>query len=668
LKRKVGLFLLLVIVAVALASAGVVSFAMYRLVFERQTEEIRKVADSLSRRFSIFETMLRSEHERIAHHMSEVLPQIAADLDSEGRTPESLSRVELDALTDKYGVEDIYFIDRTHRIFQTNLATEMNLVFPTTTFTTFLDTVYGQGKVMNAGIDFATLTGVLNTYSYLGPFGKDYIIETSTEIRPSLAKGRFGWMADYFFKEMFADAVTASDYVHEVDLYFVNDDAAWSLLNPGQKLDPVIAANVAREGEVQTMGPHGHLLTLYSADRSNAATADATLVKRLVIRKVTYDISLAEEAVKNVLLTSLVVLLLAMPLIYWLSSALLQHQLLNPLFRLRGQARAIAEGDLELAIADTGRRDEIGNLASSFASMRDAVRQTIADLKATNRAIERFVPRAFLAIIGKPSIVTVRLGDNRELDMTVMFSDIRNFTGLSEQMTPDENFAFINAYLAHMGPVIRDHNGFIDKYIGDGIMALFENADDALEASMDMLGALAEFNAELTKKGKPPIAIGIGLNSGSLMLGTIGEEDRMDGTVISDAVNLASRIEGQTKTYGISLLLSHSTFDRLTNRRTLEIRPIDVTRVRGKSHPVAILEVYAHDDPDLRTRKAGTRDLLFAGVEHLAAHDPAAAHKAFEECLALFPGDPAAAALLRRCCEVNPGGLAPLAVHPQSPP
>src|SRR6185437_3474794 len=114
------------------------------------------------------------------------------------------------------------------------------LVFPPTTFTTFLDKVYGKGKVMNVVIDFATLTGVLNTYSYLGPAAKDYIIETSTEIRPSLAKGTFGWMADYFFKDLFADVVKNNDYVHDIDLYFVNDDAAWSLLNPGQRLDPIL--------------------------------------------------------------------------------------------------------------------------------------------------------------------------------------------------------------------------------------------------------------------------------------------------------------------------------------------------------------------------------------------------------------------------------------------
>ena len=652
MKRKVGLFLLLVILTVTLGTAVVVSVAMYRLVSARQDREIDEVADSLSRRFSIFETMLRSEHDRIAGHMSEVLPEIAADLERASLTPQQLTPGQMRVMGDKYNDGHIYFIDRIHRIFQTDLPTEMDLTFPANRFTAFLDTVYGKGKVMSIGIDLSSLTGTLNTYSYLGPTGKDYIIETSTEIRASLGQGRFGWMANYFFKDLFADAVTNSDYIHDVDLYLVNDVTAWSLLNPGTKLDPAIAAKVAREGEYETMGPLGHLLTNYSADTGNAAVADnGTLVKRLVIRKVTYDISLAREAVFNVLLISFGVLLVALPLIFWLSTSLLQRQLLNPLFRLRGQARAIADGDLELAIADTGRRDEIGNLAVSFATMRDAVRQTIADLKETNRAIERFVPRAFLAIMGQPSIKSVRLGDNRRLDMTVMFSDIRNFTGLSERMSPDENFAFINAYLERMGPVIRTHNGFIDKYIGDAIMALFENADDALEASLAMLDTLAVYNSDLKAKGHAPIAIGIGLNSGSLMLGTIGEKDRMDGTVISDAVNLASRIETQTKTYGISLLISQNTYDELTNRKALDIRPIDVARVKGKSRPVAIMEVYARNEPALHARKARTRDFLLAGIEALTAHDNATARRKFEESLALYPDDPAAASLLRRCGE-----------------
>src|SRR5262249_62355005 len=163
----------------------------------------------------------------------------------------------------------------------------------------------------------------------------------------------------------------------------------------------------------------------------------------------------------------------------------------------------------------------IGQLAKSFASMRDSVRSTIFDLKRTNLSIERFVPRPFLAIVGKPSIVDVELGDNKRQDMSVLFSDIRSFTTLSERMTPDENFSFINAYLERMWPVIRTHNGFIDKYIGDAIMALFTNADDAVRAGLAMLETLAAFNAERRPAGQPPIGIGIGINSRSPIPATI---------------------------------------------------------------------------------------------------------------------------------------------------
>jgi class 3 adenylate cyclase len=649
-KRKVGLFLLVVIVAVTLGATLVVALAMYRLVSKRQAQEIHAMEVSLSQRFGIFEALLHSEHALIDPHMEQVLPLIAGEVKTLAPSPGQLSQDQLNALSRKYGVYHIYFIDRSHKVFQTNLATDLNLQFPTNGFARFLDTVYGKAIVKDIGVDIALQTGTLRGYSYYGPAGEDYIIEASVEIRSSLGKGDFGWMRRYFFKDMFSDAVANNEYVRDVDLYLVNDAGAWSLLHTGTKLDPAIAARVVEAGRYTVTDPDGRLVTVYSTDTSESQEAkNDPVVPRLVIRKITYDVSLAREAVINVLTGSSIVLLVALPLVFWLASSLLQHQLLNPLLNLRTQARAIAGGDLDHAIADTERRDEIGHLATSFATMRDAVRSTILDLKETNASIERFVPRPFLAMIGKPSIMSVKLGDNRRLNMTVMFSDIRNFTGLSEEMTPDENFAFINSYLARMGPVIRAHHGFIDKYIGDAIMALFEHADDALRAGLAMLDTLRRFNADRQAAGLAPIAIGIGLNSGSLMLGTIGETDRMDGTVISDAVNLASRIETLTKTYGISLLISQNTYAELTTPKAHDIRPIDVVVVKGKTRPVAIYEVFEANEPSDRAAKSRTRDLLLAGVEALSRHDTATAHRMFEQCLELLPDDPAATNLLKRC-------------------
>jgi class 3 adenylate cyclase len=259
------------------------------------------------------------------------------------------------------------------------------------------------------------------------------------------------------------------------------------------------------------------------------------------------------------------------------------------------------------------------------------------------------VPQAFLAIVGKPSIVEVELGDNKLKTMTILFSDIRNLTTLSEAMTPDENFAFINAYLEHVGPVIRAHDGFIDKYIGDAIMALFESADDALKAGLALLDALDVFNAERKSAGQTPIAIGVGINTGTLMMGTIGEKHRMDGTVISDAVNLASRVEGLTKAYGVKLLVSQYTVNSLADAKAYDIRPIDVVVVKGKTQPVTICEVFQRDPDERRAAKAGTRDLLQSGVEALARHDLAGARRFFEESLEKLPGDMAGSNLLQKC-------------------
>jgi class 3 adenylate cyclase len=596
MKRKVGLFLFAVMVAVSLGATIVTSLAMYRLVSNRQAAEIHDIEASLSERFAVFETMLRGQHAAITTQMESVLPLIAAEFESLRGESGDLSIDQIDALAKKYGVQHIYLIDRVHKVFQTNLAEDMNVVFAEGKFTQFLDTVFGADKVMSDGIALSIKTGALRTYSYFGPRGKDYIIEISTDVRASVAQGHHGWMSKFFFEDFFSDAMRSNPYVKAVDIYLVNPAGAWSLLLPGKKLDPALTERIVNSRREEVVDKEGRYVTIYSGEDTPVADAGHPVRFKFVIRQITYDFGLARQAVLQVFLSSMIVLALMLPVVFWIASRLLQNQLLDPLFHLRGEAGAIAGGDLEQAIANTERRDEIGQLAKSFASMRDAVRKTILDLKQTNLSIERFVPHAFLSIVGKPSIVDVELGDNKRQNMTILFSDIRSFTTLSEKMTPDENFAFINAYLERMGPVIRTHNGFIDKYIGDAIMALFDTADDALRAGLAMFDALDAFNAERRLADLAPIAIGIGVNSGSLMLGTIGEKHRMDGTVISDAVNLASRIEDLTKVYHVGLLISQYTYEQLAEPETYDIRQIDVVRVKGKTQPVTIYEVF-HNNP-----------------------------------------------------------------------
>jgi len=241
--------------------------------------------------------------------------------------------------------------------------------------------------------------------------------------------------------------------------------------------------------------------------------------------------------------------------------------------------------------AFTAERVELLNLLSSQAAISIKNAQLYHHTEALNHAYERFVPHQFLYFLEKASIIDVELGDQVQLEMSVLFSDIRDFTTLSEKMTPKDNFQFINAYLSRMESAILENHGFIDKYIGDAIMALFSgSADDAVNAGLAMLQQLEIYNQERVTAGEIPIKIGIGINTGNLMLGTVGGRNRMDTTVISDAVNLASRVESLTKNYGVPLLITQHTYTRLLNPHRYVISLIDTVKVKGKSE---LVKVYA---------------------------------------------------------------------------
>ncbi|NJO14175.1 MAG: PAS domain S-box protein [Thioploca sp.] len=272
------------------------------------------------------------------------------------------------------------------------------------------------------------------------------------------------------------------------------------------------------------------------------------------------------------------------------------------------------------------------------------------ELEELNAAYERFVPQQFLSFLNKNSIIEVELGDQVAQEMTVLFSDVRDFTTLSEQMSPQENFHFINSYLSKMEPIISKHHGFIDKYIGDAIMALFPtSADDAVRGSIAMLKKLVEYNQGRHRAGYQPIRIGIGLNSGPLMLGTVGGINRMDSTVISDAVNLASRIEGMSKKYGAALLISEATYSRLGDTTQYAIRIIDRVKAKGKSTPVTIYEVFDHDPPDIIELKMQTRNRFEQGLTHYRQQEFREATLCFNEILRIHNRDKAAQIYLQRC-------------------
>ena len=264
-------------------------------------------------------------------------------------------------------------------------------------------------------------------------------------------------------------------------------------------------------------------------------------------------------------------------------------------------------------------------------------------------SFKRFVPEQFLKFLKKESITDVQLGDQAQEEMTIQFVDIRGFTAMSEKMTPKENFEFINEYLSKMEPVIIEYQGVIDKYMGDAIMSLFSSPDLAMNASIGMLGALEEYNQYRKEHRKPLIRIGIGLNFGLMMLGTIGGKTRMDSTVISDAVNLTSRVEELTKDYHVSLLASEQVVSRIEEPSRFLLRKIGEVKVKGKSEKIVVYEVFNADPPEVKDKKLATMDLFNNAYMCFYAGKIDEAKKLFQECYDKNPDDAVARVYLERC-------------------
>lgn len=278
-----------------------------------------------------------------------------------------------------------------------------------------------------------------------------------------------------------------------------------------------------------------------------------------------------------------------------------------------------------------------------------AQRHTIEQISSLNVAYARFVPRAFLELLGKSDVRDVALGDGIERDLTVLFSDVRSFTTLSEAMTPGETFGFINELLARTGPAVREHGGIVDKYVGDAIMALFPGpADEAVRAGIAVQAGVAAVNAARRARGELPIAVGVGLHRGPVMLGTIGEAERMDGTVIADAVNAASRVEGLTKYYGAAIIVSETVQAALADPDAYAMRFLGRVAVQGRRNGIGIYEVLDGERPEVRMRKLASAAAFASALEAFSAGEFDAAAPQFAALAAADPDDGAASYLAGR--------------------
>ncbi|MEK0191058.1 MAG: adenylate/guanylate cyclase domain-containing protein [Oscillatoriales cyanobacterium] len=286
------------------------------------------------------------------------------------------------------------------------------------------------------------------------------------------------------------------------------------------------------------------------------------------------------------------------------------------------------------------RSDTLGELAQVFSHMVQTVKAREQELEKLLQAYGRFVPDEFLQFLGKQSIVDFQLGDHVSKEMAIMFSDIRSFTTMAEQMTAQQNFNFINSYLQRISPGIRNHNGFIVKYMGDGVMAVFpEGVDDAIQAGIVKLEELQKYNQSRKINGEIPVNIGIGIHVGDTMVGIIGEANRMQADALSDPVNITARLEGLTKYYGVSLLISGDVVQRLSQPSKYHIRFLDRAIVKGRQEAITVCEVLDVEVEPVRSLKILTLPIFEDGLEQYCQGNFANAKVCFEKIVALNPDD-----------------------------
>jgi len=268
-----------------------------------------------------------------------------------------------------------------------------------------------------------------------------------------------------------------------------------------------------------------------------------------------------------------------------LGASVIARGISRPVQKLVAASRRVQEGLYDGAVA-VDRDDEIGELAGAFNNM-------------TQGLAERDRVRDMLGKVVDPAVAEQLLSRELELggeerEVSILFADIRDFTGLGERQSPAELLDLLNRYLTHMTGVIEAQGGVVDKYIGDAIMALFgaplahgDDAQRAVRAALGMVREMASLNDELAGLGLPRIAAGIGINTGNVVAGNMGSARRLNYTVIGDGVNLAARIEGLTRFYGVPLIVGESTAAAAPE---FSYRELDLVRVKGKQEPVRIFE------------------------------------------------------------------------------
>ncbi len=511
--------------------------------------------------------------------------------------------INLSKLKAKLGDDfDLYIIDKEGVIIHTTFEKDQDLDFSKIApdFNKKLQAIRIKGGYQGDRIASTIKTGEVRKFGYWGTSDKEYILEIG------IASSKF----DTALKKIDLSRITKNFEDFNPDLksatVFKGDGKIFN--------NPDFKASKEQVTNVKNVFTSGNRLDISDSSKSQRiiyikadiddedSASHGDRVIELVFDTGRINKKLNEIAINQALITIIFVF------VGGVISLLISKRLANPISDLTNAVGSVARGNLEEKIPQSSNTMELKLLASGLTSMVKNIKEKIFEIEKINSSFERFVPKEFLHLLEKKQITDIEVGDSASLKMSVLFSDMRDFTSISEKMTPDENFTFLNNYLDALAPAIKDNNGFIDKYVGDAVMALFtNNGDDPVKAAIAMNLRLNELNHRSKNNKNEKVRMGVGIHCGNLILGTIGQEERMETTVISDTVNASARLETLNKIYGTKILISSQLKSNLSDELMTYTRLIDNTQVKGKTDFVEVYEVFAADDENLQKLKIETK-------------------------------------------------------------
>lgn len=283
-------------------------------------------------------------------------------------------------------------------------------------------------------------------------------------------------------------------------------------------------------------------------------------------------------------------------------------------------------------------------------SARARLEASMRKLETQAVAYRRFYPAGFVPLLGYKDVRDVSVGDYREHKMTVLFSDIRGFTSMSESMQDRDVYEFLLGYYRAITPIITDNHGIIDKFIGDAVMGLFPaSGPAAVRAAAELQKEMRLLNEFRRQGGAADIRVGVGLHAGDLVLGTIGDKTRMETTVLGDTVNISARLESLTKRYFVSVILSDTVYKGLPESDQAYCREFGRANIRGRSAQLTLYEYFAGDAERLRDSKLETKPDFLLALFHYQGGNYTEAHKLFADVQVRAPQDPLPVIFLNQC-------------------